>query len=300
MAKRLALFILTNILVMLTITVTLRVLGVERYITPYGLNYDSLMIFSLVVGFSGAFISLAMSRFMAKMMMGVQVIDPRTTNPAEQRFLNQVHNLCRRAGLKTMPEVGIYPSPEVNAFATGPMKTMSLVAVSSGLLDRMDDQAVEGVLAHEVAHIANGDMVTMTLLQGVINTFVVFLSRVIAFAISNFFRSNDRESRGSVVPNFILVFVLEILLSLLGSLLVARYSRWREFHADAGGARLAGRDNMIHALKSLGRTLNLVDESHQSLSTFKISSKPKGGFFALFMTHPPLEDRIEALEKMKF
>ncbi|MDP3044246.1 MAG: protease HtpX, partial [Bacillota bacterium] len=184
MMKRVGMFLLVNLLVLTTIVIVTSVLGVNRYITAYGIDYGALLVFAAVIGFSGAFISLALSKWMAKKMMNVKVLEPRgNLTVPERRLIDQVHEMSRRAGLTKMPEVGIYPSPEVNAFATGPSKNNSLVAVSSGLLQRMDADAVEGVLAHEVAHIANGDMVTMTLVQGVINTFVVFLSRIIAYAV---------------------------------------------------------------------------------------------------------------------
>jgi heat shock protein HtpX len=300
MFKRIALFALTNILVIVTISIVLRVLGIGHYITSAGIDYGALFAFCLVWGMGGAFISLALSRLMAKWMMGVKVIDPRS--PGEFRDLvEQVHRLAQKAGLPAMPEVGVYDSPEVNAFATGPTKSRALVAVSTGLLQRMDRDEVEGVLAHEVAHVANGDMVTMTLIQGVINAFVMFFARILAFAVSQALRGKDEERGGGFFLNFILITVFEIAFGLLGFLVVAAFSRWREFRADRGGAMFAGRHKMIAALQSLQRAYGRVpDEAEprgQALNTLKISGKKKqGGLISMMATHPPLEKRIEALQ----
>ncbi|GEN32934.1 protease HtpX [Aneurinibacillus danicus] len=294
MFKRIGLFLLVNMLVIVTIGIVTSLLGVQSYITSQGINFGALLVFSGVVGFSGALISLALSRVMAKWMMGVQVIDPNgPLHPTEKALLDEVYSLARKAGMKTMPEVGIYHSPEVNAFATGPSKKRSLVAVSSGLLERMDDDAVSGVLAHEVAHIANGDMVTMTLLQGVINTFVVFLSRICAYIASRFVREDVAP-----VVHFVAVIVFDILFSILGSLVVMAFSRYREYRADEGGARLAGKDKMIHALQSLKQTVQMVDTEQQSVAALKINGK-KGGFLGLFASHPDLDDRIARLQSGK-
>jgi len=294
MARRILLFILTNIFVLVTIGIVLSVIttltGYGWYLESGNIDLVSLLIFSAVVGFTGALISLAMSRWMAKKMMGVYVLDPNgPLSEGERHLVETVHRLARSAGLAHMPEVGIYHSPEVNAFATGPTKKRSLVAVSSGLLETMDDRAVEGVLAHEVAHIANGDMVTMTLLQGVINTFVVFLSRVVAFALSRFVKEELQP-----IVHFIAIIVFELLFAILGSIVVMAYSRYREFHADKGGADLAGKDKMIHALRSLQSYVNRVDTRQTSLQTLKISNKPS--WTKLFASHPDLEDRIQRLQ----
>jgi heat shock protein HtpX len=294
--KRIVLFVLVNILVIITISLTLNILGIRPYIEANGIDYSNLLAFCAVVGFSGALISLALSRFMAKMMMGVRVINsqsPRTG--AEQDLLHLVSRLSQRAGLAAMPEVGVYDSPEVNAFATGPTKSRSLVAVSTGLLDQLDSQAVEGVLGHEIAHIANGDMVTMTLVQGVVNTFVMFFARIAAWVVAQAFASkSDREESPSPMIHFVAVMVFEILFSILGAIVVCFFSRWREFRADKGGAQVAGREKMIHALESLSRTRELIDPSHPAMASLKISGKTKG-FFSLFATHPDLESRIAAL-----
>ncbi len=291
MAKRILLLIVTNILIMVTIGIVLSVLGIGSYINADDtINFASLLAFSAVVGFTGAFLSLALSRIMAKWMMRVQVLKPENNlSPMERSVVEKVHRLSRAAGLSVMPQVGIYESGEVNAFATGPSKRRSLVAVSSGLLHQMDDTAVEGIIAHEVAHVANGDMVTMTLLQGVVNTFVVFLARIVALAVSRFVKE---ELQGIV--HFIAIIVFQILFSILGSIVIMAYSRYREYHADKGGADLAGRDKMVHALQSLKRHINQVDTSQASLATLKINNKR--GMIGLFSSHPDINDRIERLK----
>ena len=293
MIKRVFLFILTNILVMATLSIVLNVLGVQPYLQANGIDYKALLIFCGVYGMGGAFISLAISKLMAKWMMGVRIIDPNTNDLQMQQLVQTVHRLAQGAGLPKMPEVGIYDSPEVNAFATGPSKSNSLVAVSTGLLSRMKRAEVEGVLGHEVAHIANGDMVTMTLIQGVVNAFTMFLARIVAFAVSNVLRSEDDKGPSPMI-NFLLVMVFDIVFTLLGSMVVAWFSRQREFRADAGGAALAGRDKMVNALKALSNTEQLVDNGHPAMASLKISGA-RGGILALLMSHPPLEKRIERL-----
>lgn len=291
--KRIGLYLLTNILVLTTIVIVTSVLGVNRYLTAQGIDYFSLLIFAAIIGFTGSIISLLMSKNMAKSMMRVKVINPQgSLSGIEQQLLNMVYRYAQQVGIDKMPEVGIYPSEEVNAFATGPSRNNSLVAVSSGLLARMDQQAVEGVIAHEMAHIANGDMVTMTLLQGIINTFVVFLSRIVAYVLS----ALVREELAGVV-HFASIIVFQILLSILGSIAVMAFSRHREFAADQGGAQLAGRQKMIHALESMQSTVSLVDNRGQeALQTFKISGKKRGGLAQLLATHPTLDDRIARLK----
>ena len=238
MAKRIVLFLVTNLLVVLTLSVVLSVLGVGRYAGPGGLDIQSLAIFCLVWGMGGAFISLQLSRWMAKRATGMQLVDGQSARGEGAWLYQTVERLTRQAGLP-MPEVGVYDSPEVNAFATGPSRSRSLVAVSTGLLRGMRQNEVEGVLAHEVAHIANGDMVTMTLVQGVMNAFVMFFARLIASLL----RGNSRDN-GGYAMNYLVVFVLEIGLGILGSMVTAWFSRQREFRADYGGATLAGRGNM--------------------------------------------------------
>lgn len=293
-AKRIFLFASVNILIIATLSVVLSLLGVQPYLSANGINYNQLILFCLVWGFGGAFISLALSRVMAKWMMGVQVIDPETRDQNLSQLVKRVHELSRAASLPKMPEVGIYEGEELNAFATGPTKSRALVAVSSGLLRRMNRQEVDGVLAHEVAHIANGDMVTMTLVQGVVNAFVMFFARVIGFFASQFV---DEEKRGMV--QFGVVLGTELLLGVMGMLVVAKFSRAREFRADAGGAKLAGTGNMIAALAALKRNYGeqaVADEP--AIATLKISGK-SGGFLRLFSTHPDLDDRIARLSLIR-
>jgi len=290
MVKRISLFIAVNLLILLTLSITMQILGVRPYLSARGLDYGALMMFCLVWGMGGAFISLGLSRIMAKWMMGVKVIDPRTAEPELARLVQTVHRLAQAANLPKMPEVGYYPSPEVNAFATGPTKSRALVAVSAGLLQALDWEQLEGVLGHEISHIANGDMVSMTLLQGIINAFVMFLARVISFFIAN--RGRDE---GRVAPSFLLTIALEIVFSALGMIVVSAFSRRREFRADAGSAGLAGREKMISALEALKQSLPYADlTGKQAVATLKISGK-SGGFMALFATHPPLDERIARL-----
>jgi heat shock protein HtpX len=298
MVKRIVLFLAVNLLVIVTISILLNVLGIRPYLSEQGIDYGQLMAFCLVWGMGGAFISLGLSRIMAKWAMGVQVIEPNTTNQNGQLLVQTVSRLARSAGIP-MPEVGVYESPDINAFATGPTKSRSLVAVSSGLLQRLDRSETEGVLGHEITHIANGDMVTMTLLQGVVNAFAMFLARVIAWAIVQGRRSDDddRQGAGSYAMMWMIQMVIEMVLLLLGSLLVMAFSRWREFRADAGGARIAGRENMVHALQALQRDVAVAQQVAQpAVQTLRISSP--GGFALLFRSHPPLEQRIERLQRM--
>jgi len=295
--KRIGLFLMVNILVMVTLSLVLSVLGVKPYLTARGIDYQSLMIFCLVWGMGGAFISLALSRVMAKWMMGVKIVPVDTRDPELKELVDVVHDLARTARLPAMPQVGVYESPEVNAFATGPSKSRSLVAVSTGLMRRMNRDEVKGVLGHEVAHIANGDMVTMTLIQGIVNAFVMFLARAIAFALTMTKGNDGEERQGTPMSYFLVQFALEMVFMVLGSMVVAWFSRLREYRADAGGARIAGRENMVQALEGLRRNIEAVDPSPQpSVAALKISSRP-GGFLKLFSTHPPLEERIERLKR---
>lgn len=294
MFKRIFLFMLTNILVMVSVSIILSVLGVGNYLTAAGINYSALMIFCLIWGFVGSGISLLLSKFMAKTMMGVQIVDDRGQYA---ELVRKVHQMSKQAGLTKMPEVGVYNSPEVNAFATGPSKNNSLVAVSTGLLNQMNTDEVEGVLAHEVAHIANGDMVTMALIQGVVNAFVMFFARIAAFALQNFLqgdRDDDRPANTGWAYH-LSVMVFEILFSFLGMFVVAYYSRVREFRADKGAAQYAGKYKMIAALKRLQQKIDFVDDSKDNLKAMKISSKK--GLMNFLSTHPSLEDRIAALER---
>ncbi len=289
MIKRIFLFALVNVLILLTLTVTFNVV-----VNLLGLRMSvdqSLLVFYALMGFGGAFISLALSRKMAKWTMGVRIIDPQNAQGGERRLLEMVYDFARKAKLPAMPEVGIYDSPEINAFATGPTKSRSLVAVSTGLLRQMDNAAIEGVLGHEVAHIANGDMVTMTLLQGLINTLVLIVARLISTVIAS-----QVEERSRPGVQLMLFYILQFALSLLGSIVVCYFSRAREYRADAGGARLAGRDRMLAGLKALRNVYGHVDDEHQSLATLKISGHYASRLSALFSTHPPLELRIRRLE----
>lgn len=302
--KRIFLFIAVNVLVMLTLSLVLSLFGVQPYLNRYGIDYQALMVFCLIWGFGGAFISLALSRIMAKWIMGVKVIDPATHDMRLRQLVDKVHRLARSAGLTTMPQVGIFESPELNAFATGPSRSRSLVAVSSGMLQQMNDAEVEGVIGHEIAHIANGDMVTMTLLQGVVNAFVMFLARILAFVISNAMRDrNDRGGAISGMAHYFLVMVLEMVFMVFGSMVVMAFSRHREFRADAGSAKIAGRNNMINALKALqqhheNRQLPEMANRGAAVQALMISGKqPK--FLGLFASHPPLAERIRRLETLR-
>lgn len=290
MGKRVVLFFITNIAIVVTLTIVLSVLGVGRYITPDGqLDIASLAIFCFVWGMGGALISLQISRWSAKRLMGVQLVDGKSGNQDLDWLYNTIGHLTRQANLP-MPEVGVYDSPEVNAFATGPSKRRSLVAVSTGLLRNMTRDEVQGVLAHEVSHVGNGDMVTMTLLQGTVNAFVMFLARIAGFAVRQ-----AVDSRYAQIASLAVTVVLEIVLGVLGLLVVSAFSRGREFRADAGGAALAGRGSMISALRRLQATVERVDTSQPALASFKIA----GGrsFLQFFATHPPLEQRIARLEQ---
>lgn len=283
--KRIILFVLTNILVVLTISILVQILGVGRYLTAQGIDYSSLAVLCLIWGMTGSLFSLAISRIMAKMTMGIQVIN--RTSSSDAWLVLMVEDLARKAGLPVMPEVGVYESPEVNAFATGPSKRRSLVAFSTGLLRSMNRNEIEGVAGHEIAHIANGDMVTMTLLQGVINAFVMFFARVIAWAIAQNSRDENRQT-----SSYMITFLLEMVLGVLGMIVVCAFSRYREFRADRGGAQYAGKQDMIAALERLAGNRRQYDNA-PALAALKIS----GGPGALFATHPPLEKRIEALRK---
>lgn len=291
--KRIFLFLATNLAVMLVMSVVLSLLGVNRYLTANGLNLSTLMVFSLVVGFTGAIFSLLISKPMAKWSTGARVIDAPASS-TELWLVNTVKTLAERAGIG-MPEVAVY-NGEPNAFATGAFRNSALVAVSTGLLESMTKEEVEAVLGHEVAHIANGDMVTMTLIQGVVNTFVVFLARVVGYAIDKaVFRNNNDDDRPGI-GYMVTVFVCEMVFGVLASLIVAWFSRQREFRADAGSATLLGSGRpMINALARLGGME--PGELPKSMAASGISDKP--GFSELFSTHPPMQQRIAALQNMR-
>lgn len=287
--KRVFLFLATNVAIVLVLSLTMRLLGVEPYLNANGLNLQSLLIFAAVMGFGGSFISLAISKWMAKKSMGVQVIE-NPTNQTEYWLVETIRKFSSEAGIK-MPEVGIYNSPDVNAFATGMSKNSSLIAVSTGLLNSMTREEAEAVLGHEVAHAANGDMVTLALIQGVVNTFVMFLSRVIGHTVDRVIFKNE-EGHGPAF--FVTMIVSELVLGILASVIVMWFSRQREFRADTGGAKLAGRGAMIAALERLN---NLHPQPlPDKMAAFGISGGGGGGLKRLFMTHPPLEERIAALK----
>ena len=286
--KRIFLFLATNMAIVLVLSVTMRLLGVEPYLNANGLNLTSLLIFAAVMGLGGSFISLAISKWSAKRAMGVQVIET-PANSTESWLLETVRTYSAKAGIK-MPEVGIFDTPEVNAFATGMSKNSSLVAVSSGLLQQMSKSEAEAVIGHEIAHVANGDMVTLALIQGVVNTFVMFLSRVIGHLVD---RIVFKTERGQGPAFFVTMIIAELVLGVLASIIVMYFSRQREFRADRGGASLAGRPNMIAALERLN-SLHPAPLP-EKLAAFGISGGGGGGIKRLFMTHPPLEERIAAL-----
>ena len=286
--KRIILFVLTNVMVVAVLGIVASLLGVNRYLTPNGLNLGSLLGFALVMGFGGAIISLLISKPMAKWTSGVRVIN-QPQNADEAWIVETVKKLADKAGIG-MPEVGIFEG-DPNAFATGAFKNSSLVAVSTGLLQGMTHEEIEAVIAHEVAHVANGDMVTMTLIQGVMNTFVVFLSRVIGYAVDSFLRKGDDRSSGPGIGYMITTIVLDIVLGFAAAIVVAWFSRHREFRADAGAAELMNRKQpMINALARLGGMH--PGELPKSVAAFGIA----GGIGKLFSTHPPIEERIAALQ----
>jgi len=287
--KRVFLFVVTNLAVVFVLSITAQILGINRWMDANGLNFGGLLAFSALFGFGGAFISLAMSKWMAKRSTRAHVItDP--SDPTERWLVETVRRQAEKAGIG-MPEVAIYDAPDVNAFATGMSRNSALVAVSTGLLSRMSKDEAEAVLGHEVSHVANGDMVTLTLIQGVINTFVIFLSRVVGYFVDRVILKNER---GQGIGFFVATMVTQVLLGILGSMIVMWFSRQREFRADAGGASLAGRDKMIGALQRL-------KQAHEpavlpdSMKAFGISGGDVGGLKRLFMSHPPLDERIEAL-----
>jgi heat shock protein HtpX len=292
MFKRIGLFLLTNILVLVTVGIVWSLISHFFQLDKLNSYIPFLMVFCAVWGMGGAFVSLLLSKWMAKMFHGVKIIAPNDQNPELRRLVEKVHDFARRAQLSKMPEVGIYESMDLNAFATGPSKNNSLVAVSTGLLQRMNDKEVDGVLAHEVAHIANGDMVTMTLIQGIVNAFVMFFSRILA----NLIASNVEERYRSVVQ-FAVTIIGDIAFSILGSIVVNYFSRRREFRADAGGAKYASRESMIAALQKLRAAYELpIEPEKGATATLMISNRDKG-IAGLFMTHPPLEERITALQR---
>jgi heat shock protein HtpX len=288
--KRIVLFVLTNLAVLFVISITLRLLGVDRIMNQSGgLNFNALLVMSLVMGFAGSLISLFLSKWMAKRSVGAHVIEA-PSNATEQWLFNTVRRQAERAGIG-MPEIAIYDSPDINAFATGWNRNNALVAVSTGLMNNMTQDEAEAVLGHEVSHVANGDMVTLTLIQGVVNTFVIFFSRIIGYVVDRVIFKNER---GEGMGFFVTTMIAQLVLGVFASMIVMWFSRYREFHADTGGANLAGRQKMIAALERL--KLNHEQAAlPKSVAAFGISGG--GGLSRLFMTHPPLDERIEALRR---
>jgi heat shock protein HtpX len=287
--KRIFLFVVTNLAVLIVLSITARILGVDRILTANGLNLGALLVFAALFGFGGSIISLLISKWMAKMSTGARVI-VQPASAVEQWLVETVRRQAQQAGIG-MPEVAIYDAPEINAFATGANRNNALVAVSTGLLNNMSKEEAEAVLGHEVTHVANGDMITLTLIQGVVNTFVIFIARVVGYFVDRVLLKNEE---GVGIGYFVTTIVAEIVLAVLASIIVMWFSRQREFRADAGGASLAGRDRMIAALQRL--KLNHEPTTlPEAAKAFGISGKARGGLARLFMSHPPLDERIDAL-----
>lgn len=285
MIKRFGFLFLLNFLIIVSISFVINFLGLSAYITQYGIDYPTLIVFCLVWGFGGSFVSLLLSKSMAKNMMNLYMINEYD----HPKLYNMVKKIAIKANIR-VPEIGVYNSNEINAFATGYSRNSSLVAFSTGLLDSMDDDELEGVIAHEIAHIENGDMVSMTLLQGMVNAFVMFLARVLGSTLGG---RNEDDHR----PNFLMVFILELVFSFLGMFLLAYYSRQREFKADADGARMASKNKMIKALERLRNNYEVIEEDNSAISSMKISNK-KSRFLSLLSTHPDLSDRINKLKEL--
>ncbi len=291
--KRILLFIVTNLAVLAVLSIVAHLLGIDSYLAAHGQSMQRLLVWAALFGFGGAFVSLAMSKMQAKMFMGVQVIAPQSADATGQWLISVVEHHARNVNIG-MPEVGIFDSPEPNAFATGMSRNSALVAVSSGLLQRMNRQEIEAVLGHEITHVANGDMVTLALIQGVVNTFVLFLARVVGNIIDRaVFRSDD----GRGIASFLTFYVLQIAFGILATPIVMWFSRYREFRADRGGARLAGTGNMIAALEELKRVHEPLPT--QQFAAFGIAGGDLGsGLRRLFMSHPPIDERIAALRAL--
>jgi heat shock protein HtpX len=294
--KRIFLFLATNLAIILVLSITLRLLGFERILDENGvdLNLNALLMFAAVFGFGGSFISLAMSKWMAKKTTGAKVIE-QPSSPTERWLVDTVARQAKQAGIG-MPEVAIYPGAEINAFATGANRNKALVAVSAGLLNNMTQDEAEAVLAHEVSHVANGDMITLSLIQGVVNTFVIFFSRVIGHTVDRVVFKNER---GHGIAYWVTTIIAEIILGILASIIVMWFSRQREYRADEGGAKLAGNHKMIAALKKL-QLNHGASELPDQLTAFGISGFRNSKFGSLFLSHPPLEQRIQALEQAMY
>lgn len=295
---RILLFLGTNLAVIVVASITLRLLGVEGYLTEQGMNFNALLIFCFIFGMAGSLVSLFISKWMAKKTTGTVVIE-QPSNSTEQWLLDTVGEFARDAGIK-MPEVGIFPAQQSNAFATGWNKDDALVAVSAGLLNRMRPEEVRAVLAHEIGHVANGDMVTLALIQGVLNTFVMFFARVVAQVVDSFLRRDDNEGLG-FFGYFAVVIVAEIVFGLIASAIVAWFSRFREYRADAAGAKLAGSGSMINALARLKAETQMPDQMPDTLTAFAITTgQTRKLMERLFASHPPLDDRIRALKEAAY
>lgn len=279
----------------MSISLVVNYFQLNIFLTKYGIDYKVLIIFCLIWGMSGSIISLLLSKTIAKRLYGVVILDKNSFQGWQRTLLEKVYFLSKKAGIEKMPEVGVYESEEINAFATGPTKNNSLVALSTGLLEKLDNDQIEAVIGHEISHIANGDMVTMTLLQGVVNSFVLFLSKTLAYLLTNLIKKeNDSEFKGYLIYS-VVSFILELILIMLGSLLVAYFSRRREYRADKGSAQLLGKNKMISALKALSGETPL--SSDNSFRTLKISSQ--SSFFNPFSSHPSLSNRIKRLNSLK-
>ncbi len=284
--KRIFLFVALNLAILTMISIIMSIFNIRPYLSQYGINYVGLFVFCLIWGMGGALISLFLSRKMAKWIMKVELV------PASHSLHKTVARLARNAKLKAIPEVGIFPSDQINAFATGPTQKRSLVAVSSALLNKMDQDQIDAILGHEISHIANGDMVTMTLLQGVVNAFVMFLARVLAFALSSLGKGNNRRGMGGSYYLFVILF--QLVFMVLGTMIICAYSRWREFRADKGGAKLTTTKAMVSALERLKPQHKAIPAG--SMQAFMINNPVKKSWMRLFSTHPPLEERIDRLE----
>lgn len=290
MVKRVLLFLMVNILVITSISIMINVFNIQPYLSAQGLNYGALMIFCLIWGMVGSMISLFTSKWIAKRAFGVRTLQVSSSNPVDRAILMMVQRASKKAGLSKMPEVGMYDSPEINAFATGATKNSSLVAISTGLIDNMNEDQVEAVIGHEIGHIANGDMVTMALLQGILNSFVMFLSRAIAYI--GVLNSGGRTR--SFFLYYLIQMAVEIVLMFLGSIVISYFSRKREYRADAYAAKIVGREKMISALQVLQQRFEPID-NHPAYRTMQISAKDS--WMSIFATHPKISNRIKALQK---
>ncbi len=299
MLKRITYFFVINIAIVLTISIVAAVFGFDKHFHEAGVNYANLAVFCLIWGFAGSFISLYLSKWLVKWTMGVRIIDPsKEHKPSINLLIKKTHYLAKQAGLQKMPEIGVYQAPELNAFATGPNRNNSLIAVSASCLELLDEEELEGILGHEVAHIRNGDMVTMTFVQGIMNAFVMFFARIAAFALQNFLRGEDDDELpvGYSVSYHISVYVFQVLFGFLAMFVVSYFSRIREYRADWDGANLVGKEKMIKALKALQNTYDRLLDTPDNVRSMKISSKRS--FMDLLSTHPPLQERISRLENV--